>query len=128
MEPSRIQAVDHVNIEALPGLEDELRWFYTELAQLAEVAAPATDPPCIRFRSEQIELRVHLVPEPQVDPVACRVTITVPSLDEAAGRLDERSISYERLSGLAYTDRRLQALDPAGNRVEFKQAWREAGI
>ena len=35
MKPSRIQAITHVNLEATLGLEDELRWFYGELAELA---------------------------------------------------------------------------------------------
>jgi catechol 2,3-dioxygenase-like lactoylglutathione lyase family enzyme len=52
-----------------------------------------------------------------------RVTIAVPSLAEAVQRLDERSVAYERLTGILFTDRRLQVLDPAGNRVEFKQEW-----
>ena len=32
MQPSRIQAIDHVDIEAPAGREDDWRWFYGEVA------------------------------------------------------------------------------------------------
>ncbi len=121
MEPSRILAVDHVNIEARPGLEDALRWFYGEVAVLDEVPWPIEDSAGLCFRSERIELRLHCVDNPRIVAVATRVTIAVPSLSLAAEQLDERRVSYERLSGLSVTDRCLQALDPAGNRAELRQ-------
>ena len=121
MKPSRIQAVDHVNIEAPLGLEESLRWFYGEVAQLDEVPSGTAAPARLCFESEQIELRIRLVERPEIEAVACRVTLTVPSLEDTAERLAERSLPCEHQSGIAVTDRRLQALDPAGNRVEFKQ-------
>lgn len=123
MEPSRIQAVNHVDLEAPPGLAEELRWFYAELAQLDEVICDEAEAQRLCFKSEQIELRVHLVENPRIDPVARRVTIAVLSLTEAAELLDERSLPYARVSGLLFTDRRLEMHDPAGNRVVLKQHW-----
>ena len=124
MKPSRIQAVAHVNIEAPFGLDEDLRWFYGEVAQLDELPCSQVEPAWLCFKSEQIELRVHLLERPCIEAVACRVTLAVPSLGEVADRLEERSVPFERLSGLSPTDRRLQTHDPAGNRVEFKQEWR----
>ncbi len=121
MEPSRILAVDHVNIEASPGLEGALRWFYGEVALLDEVPWPIEDSAGLCFRSERIELRLHSVENPRIAAVATRVTIAVPSLSFAAEQLDERRVRYERLSGFGVTDRCLQTLDPAGNRAELRQ-------
>lgn len=123
MKQSRIQAVDHVNLEAHMRLADDVRRFYTEIAMLDEVHSSETDPPRLCFKSERIELRVALVDKPWIEPVACRVMITVPSLEDTAELLEECGIPYEPLSGLSFTDRRLELHDPAGNRVALKQAW-----
>ncbi len=121
MEPSRIQAVDHVNLEAPYGVDEGMRWFYAEVAVLEEVSCddPATNRLC--FISRQIELRVNFVDSPDIDPLEPRVTILVPSLSEVAEQLEERSVPYTTLTGLMYTDRRLEVHDPAGNRVVLKQ-------
>ncbi len=121
MKPSRIQAVDHVNIEAPLGLAESLCWFYCEVAQLDEVPSGTAAPARLCFKSEQIELRIHLVERPEIEAVGCRVTFAVPSLADVAELLAERSMLCERQSGVSLSDRRLQTLDPAGNRVEFKQ-------
>ncbi len=123
MKQSRIQAVDHVNLEAHIRLAEDVRRFYTEIALLDEVPCSEVDPPRLSFISERIELRVALVEKPWIEPVACRVTIAVPSLAETAELLEERRIPYEPLSGLSFTDRRLEMHDPAGNRMALKQAW-----
>lgn len=122
MRHSRIQAVDHVNVESPRGLDDELRWFYGEIAELEERPADATMGPGICFRSERIELRIRFSPEPRIESVDCRVIVGVSSIDEAADRLSERKTPFQRLSGLAGSDRRIQVLDPAGNRVELRLA------
>lgn len=121
MEPSRIQAVDHVNLEAPYGVDEGMRWFYGEVAALEEVSCddPATNRLC--FRSRQIELRVNFVDSPEIDPLKPRVTILVPSLSEVGERLEERSVPYTTLTGVMYTDRRLEVHDPAGNRVVLRQ-------
>jgi len=121
MEPSRIQAVDHVNLEAPYGVDEGMRWFYAEVAVLEEVSCDDPAPNRLCFISRQIELRVNFVDSPDIDPLEPRVTIFVPSLSEVAERLEERSVPYTTLTGLMYTDRRLEVHDPAGNRVVLKQ-------
>ncbi len=125
MRHSRIQAVDHVNLESPRGLDDELRWFYGEIAELEEWPLDARMGPGICFRSERIELRIRFSPEPRIESVECRVMVGIPSIDEAAERLSELKTPFQRLSGLAVSDRRIQVLDPAGNRVELRQAQRD---
>jgi hypothetical protein len=115
--------VDHVHLEAPPGLNEDLTWFYGEVAELDFLGDVAPDAGRLCFKSEQIELRIRIKAEPRIEPIGCNVVILVPSMDAALGRLDERKRLYQRLSGLAFTDRRLGLLDPAGNRIELKQEW-----
>ena len=128
MESQRIQAVEHVRIEAPPGSDDVLRWFYGEVGGLESVPAEDTDTARVRFKSVRLELQIYLVERPRVDPVGRRVTLFVRSLDDAAAKLDRRSVPYEQLSGLMFADRRLSTRDPAGNRVELKQGWPNAPL
>lgn len=125
MEQSRIQAVDRVNLEAPIGPKEDYQWFYGEVAQLEEVACEEAGPSQVCFKSGQIELRIHFVSTPHIDPLPLRVTIAVPSLSEAIERLEERRVPFTRLTGIMLSDRRLQTHDPAGNRVELKQLSRE---
>lgn len=117
-----------MNIDAPLGLEEDLCWFYTEVGRLEEVPCAEPDPRLLCFKSARIELRIHLVERPRIDPLARRVTITVESLSDIADCLAERKVPYERLSGLTFTDRRLETHDPAGNRIEFKQGWPQAPL
>ena len=117
MRPSRILAVDHVLIESPQGLDDDLRWFYTEVAKLDELPVENAAGALLRFRSERIELRVQLLAAPRIDPVAVRASIAVRSLEEACELLGRRRVDYEPITGLAFTDRRIQTVDPAGNRI-----------
>lgn len=128
MRLSRIQAVDDVTLEAAPGLEDDLRWFYGEVAELDEMPLDGSLGPGICFESERIAIRIRFLAEPKVDPVACRVTLAVLSLDDAIEKLTERLASFERRSGFAWSDRRIQVLDPAGNRVELKCTSRDISL
>ena len=123
MERSRLQAIDHVNIEALSGLEGELRWFYGELGKLEWVEKGSRSSGSLAFRSERLELRIRIADPPRIESGACRVTLAIPSLTEAAELLSERRWPFEQISGLRFTERRLATHDPAGNRVEFKQEW-----
>lgn len=125
MKPSRIQAVDHVNMEAPLGVEDGLRWFYGEVVGLEEIPPARGTEPVLCFRSGNLELRIRLLPRPNVDPMDGRLTLMVQFLSEAKRLLDERHVSYEPLHGLDWTDRRVSLLDPGGNRVELKQQWPE---
>ena len=123
MRPSRIQAIDHVTLEAPPGLRDELRWFYTKIAELEEVPQTGPEAPRLCLKSARIELRINLVEHPRVDSIGCRATILVTSLKETLECLEERNVGCQQVSGVVYTDRRVAVLDPAGNRVELKQEW-----
>lgn len=128
MRLSRIQAVDDVMLEAAPGLEDDLRWFYGEVAELDEMPPDGCLDPGICFKSERIAVRIRFLAEPRIDPVACRVTLAVLSLDDAIEKLSERRAPFERRSGFAWADRRIQVLDPAGNRVEFRSVSRDLSL
>ncbi len=123
MKASRIQAVDHVNLEAPPRLEDKLVWFYTEVGRLDRVVDEREEPSRLCFGSAGLELRIRIVDTPRIDPLPRRLTLAVPSLAQAAELLEERRVRYVRLSGLWFTDSRLATLDPAGHRVELKQEW-----
>jgi len=123
MQPSRIHAVDHVHLQAAFGLDDELDWFYGELAQLDRLPCDAANPHRMRFQSNRLELRIDLCERPVIESVACRVVLLVPSLDETVATLEDRSVAFERQTSTLWTDRRLEVLDPAGNRVVFKQEW-----
>ena len=123
MLESRIVAVDHVILEAPPEAENELRWFYGELATLDEVVAAAEWGRQIVFKSLRIELRIHLRENPRVDPIVCRLTVRVPLLDEVIEQLEDRKIEFVPISGIRWTDRRITLLDPGGNRVELRKDW-----
>jgi hypothetical protein len=124
MGDSRIQAVEHVHMEARPELAEDLRWFYGILGTLPETRDSGVEG-VLRFRSAQIELRIRLLPDaPEVDPVPARLTLAVPSLEEARRELEERHWPFEEEKGLSYTERRLIALDPMGHRITFKREWR----
>ncbi|MFQ5493872.1 MAG: VOC family protein [Phycisphaerae bacterium] len=117
---SRICAVDHVHLEAPAELEEDVRWFYAELAGLKEVGPGERDTADLCFRSERLDLRVRFCRAPQVEAVARRLTILVPSVEEIAEQLLERRLPVEEGRGLAWTDRWIEACDPAGHRVRFR--------
>lgn len=123
MEPSRIQAVDHVHIESSFGLENSLRWFYGELGTLDEIDYPFSDGEGLCFKSAPIELRIRLKENPEIIHVQCRVALAVTSLDEIETQLIDRQVEYELMTGMMGSDQRIGTYDPAGNRVEFRQEW-----
>ena len=123
MSDSRIHAVDHVHIEAENGQEDQLDWFYGNVGGLERLPDSTGSPIRMRFRSAKLELRIDLVDRPRIESVSCRVTLLMPSLEETMAVLDERAIVYDRVRDLMWTSRRIETLDPAGNRVAFKQEW-----
>lgn len=128
MRLSQIVAVDHVELEGVPGAVGDLLWLYQDLVGLTLMASESVEPTgppgtLLRFRSGNIELRYRLRPDPVVEPVACRLTVEVPLLGRIEAVLLERSWPYQRLRGLRRTDRRLSLLDPGGNRIEIKQHW-----
>ena len=74
MRPSRIQAVEHADLQARLGTEEELRWFYGELAGLEELCSNDADFPRLRFKSEHIEIRLRMWPDLEIDPIEIRNT------------------------------------------------------
>lgn len=122
MHDSRIVAVDHVHLDVPPGLAEALTWFYGDLGGL-ELLSGDAGPFRLRFKSGRLELRLREVSEPEIDGVEVRVTLLVDSLAQTRELLDEGRWTYERISPIAMTDRRIQLLDPAGHRVELKQYW-----
>ncbi len=128
MIESRIVAIDHVHMEAPLGIEDALRWFYEEVAELNPVpqglipSGPSGEVRLL-FRSYPLEVRFNLVEQPRIEPVDCRLTIRVSSLQDACQKLDDEGVRFQELSGMTWTDRRIGTHDPAGNRVELRQHW-----
>lgn len=125
MRASRIQAVDHVNLESPFGLDEDLRWFYGEVAELEEKPWEAPHGPGICFGSEQIELRIRFSTEALIEAVDCRVILAVASIEDATAMLSERHVECYCVSGLSWSNRRIQVLDPAGNRIGLKQIDRD---
>jgi hypothetical protein len=123
VKPSRIHAVDHVHLDAPPGIEDALRWFYVEIGQLEEIAWRPPEGLGLAFKSARIELRIRLTQKPVIEDVKPRVTLLVPSLTEAKTKLEERRVEVAELTGIGWADQRLQTVDPGGNRVELKREW-----
>ncbi|UCF34178.1 MAG: hypothetical protein JSV78_02515 [Phycisphaerales bacterium] len=120
---SRIQAVDHIHIEATLECAEELRWFYGELAGLEEVQEDGVEATVLRFRSAQVEIHIHLVEEPEIETVDERVTVAVPSFAAVKQELQERRVPFQLIRGVTWTDQRLSLLDPAGNRVALRREW-----
>jgi len=107
-------------LDAPAGCEAEARWFYGELAELEERATD--EPGGLCFKSERVRLRVRFVESPEIDPVPVRLVIVVPLLADIAVVLEKRKMAFDRVSGMASADRRLQVIDPTGHRVEFRQS------
>ncbi len=121
----RLIAVGHVEIQAPPGIEAELCWFYGRWLGLEEVQndQPSNGHPVLRFRSERLELRIRLLHQPQIESIDGRVRFAVPSLESAADTLKENAYEFQWLRGLSWTDRMLVLADPAGNRIIVRQNW-----
>lgn len=112
-----------MHIEAPFGIEEELSWFYVEVGNLQAVEPNPPDQAKLCFKSGRLKLHICLTENPQIEPIACRVTLLVPSLPGTEELLDEHGLAYERLSGMMWTDLRVLVNDPAGNCVELKQEW-----
>ena len=125
MRPSQINALERIVLEALPGVEQQLIWFYRDLVGL-RLLRPSTGD-VLRFRSALVELRIVPREVPRVEPIRRRALVSVHCLAAAAEALEERGIPFTLLSGVTWTDRRVSVVDPGGNRVELKQEWR-AGV
>ena len=120
---SRLAAIDHVEVQARAGLEDKLLWFYRDFVGLKTSAAhdQQDDEPILCFQSERLELRVTMTEQPPIESVHVRLHLEVASLGVAAAILDEHKYPYRWRQGLAFSDRQLVLLDPAGNRVSLRK-------
>jgi hypothetical protein len=103
------------------AMKEQTKAFANEIAQLEETDSDGCEPGRLCFKSGRIELRIRCASAPRIESIARRVTILVESLDSVVEQFEERSIPFTRLCGLLYTDRRLEVLDPAGNRIILKQ-------
>lgn len=118
--PPRIQAISDIRVEAIPGLELELRFFYVDVLGLRQVEAEAG---MLCFEAEVLRVRVLVTAEAQPSPMRRRLVLQIPSLQEMQERLEELEVDYEWHNGLRFTDQRIFVKDPADNRVELKQIW-----
>lgn len=122
----RAHAIDHVELEAAPGVEDELRWFYGELIGLAPLPDEQPDGAAerlLRFRSARVELHITIREDAHIESVDRRATFEVPSLDEAMQTLNDRRYRFSEVQGLGSTDRSLVLFDPGGNRIALRRLW-----
>jgi len=117
-----IRGLDHVQIAAPPGCEEEARRFFGELLGLAELAKPEA----LRSRggawfqagSQQLHVGVEdcFAPARKAHPA-----FAVDDVEALAARLEGAGV------GAAWDEaipnvRRFYASDPWGNRLEFLQA------
>ena len=123
MKPSRIQAIDHVHLEAPPACAEELRWFYTAVGALEEVDPPTPEGNGLTFQSARIELRISLVPTPRIDSARRRLALAIPNLEDTANLLEDRDYRFWWEHALEWSGRRIRLHDPAGHVVELKQEW-----
>jgi hypothetical protein len=123
MKDQRLQAVEDVGIDGFPDSGEDLLWFYGEVCGLEPVSGGERRDSTLCFRSGRLYLRISLCDDPQVERIAPRLTLAVPRLEDVKAALDEAKVPYETVSGVDYTDRRIRAFDPCGNRVELKQEW-----
>jgi hypothetical protein len=118
--PPRIQAINDVRIEAKPSDQGDMHFFYVEILGLEGVN---DEPGMLCYQTERLRVRVLLTPEAQPSPMRRRLVLEIPSLQAMAEKLTELGFEPAWYRGLRLTDQRLFVLDPAGNRVEFKQTW-----
>jgi catechol 2,3-dioxygenase-like lactoylglutathione lyase family enzyme len=117
-----ITGIDHVQVAAPSGCEDEARAFYGGLLGLAEIPKPAALAPrggCW-FRAGAQEIHVG-VEEPFAPARKAHPGLVADDLDQLAHRL--RAAGHE----VAYDDsmpgtRRFHVADPFGNRLEIRRA------
>ena len=123
----RLIAVNHVELRSPPGTEAELLWFYGELIGLAPMSRNADDgvvaPAMLRFRSDQLELRITLADGPPPDPVPCRVHLEVPQLNLVAEMLEDRGYAISTHRGMRSTDRSISVIEPTGHRTVIRRLW-----
>ena len=117
-----VTGIDHVQVAAPPGCEDEARAFYGGLLGLEELPKP----PALRanggcwFRAGAQELHVG-VEEPFAPARKAHPGLVVAGLDELAERLRAAGVDVAFDESLPDV-RRAHVADPFGNRIELRQA------
>jgi len=122
--PSRINALERITLQAPPGTEEGLTWFYRDILELTPDSV-VTGAGLLCFRSAGVELRIEIRPHARVERLRRRAVIAVPSLPAVAAVLGKQGIAFHPTRGLCWSDQRLALLDPGGNRIELKQQWPE---
>jgi catechol 2,3-dioxygenase-like lactoylglutathione lyase family enzyme len=122
-----VTGIDHVQVAAPPGCEEEARAFYGGLLGLEELPKPEALAARggVWFRAGAQELHVG-VEDPFTPARKAHPSFVVSDLDGLASRLTGAGIE------LAYDDlipgtRRFQTADSFGNRLEFRAATLESG-
>jgi hypothetical protein len=116
-----ITGIDHVQVVAPAGCEDDARVFYAGLLGLPEIPKPAalaTRGGCW-FRAGAQELHVG-VEDPFMPAAKAHPGLVSDDLDELAGRLRDAGYDVaddEAIPGVA----RFHVHDPFGNRLEVRQ-------
>ncbi|MCQ4080537.1 VOC family protein [Streptomyces sp. RB6PN25] len=114
-----ISALDHVQLAAPPGTEDELRAYYGDVLGMTEIPKP----PLLAARGgcwfASGAARLHIGVEEGFRPARkAHPGIRVDGIDAFAARLEERGAKVvwdDNLPG----HRRFYCEDPFGNRLEF---------
>jgi catechol 2,3-dioxygenase-like lactoylglutathione lyase family enzyme len=122
----RLTDLDHVQLAAPPGSEEDMRAFYAGLLGMAEEPKPpllAARGGCW-FRAGAVRLHVGI--EPGFAPSAkAHPAFRVAGLDELAARLAAAGAPVRWDAGIP-GERRFHSADPVGNRLEFLAARPEA--
>jgi catechol 2,3-dioxygenase-like lactoylglutathione lyase family enzyme len=117
-----VTGLDHVQVAAPPGCEEEARAFYGELLGLEELPKP--EPLAARggcwFRAGDQELHVG-VEDPFTPARKAHPGFVVAELDQLASRLNDAGVAIVHDDELP-ASKRFFAPDPFGNRLEFRQA------
>lgn len=119
-----IKGIDHVQMTAPPGSEDELRRFYCVLLGLREIPKPVELQSrgglwldCgnmqLHFGIDRHELDLHLSRR--------HVALKVDDLEKVQTALREAGCEIENDAASIPGVKRFYTRDPAGNRVEFVQ-------
>ncbi len=116
----QIHAVDDVRLEAPPHSRSGVRTFYRDLIGLTELPAPPERSQIV-FHAHGRRLTVHVLADALPSPMRRRLLIQVDSLAEMAARMSRIGVACRMFMGMGIGDRRLVALDPAGNRIECKE-------
>lgn len=120
MQIPRILALDDVKMAATRATAEKVGAFYVDLVGLDRVPARSNEQQMVfhGYPPRGPHLVVRLDDSP-TEESRRRVLIQIPSLQEYAERLTDSMTPWQEVHGWAYYDRRISALDPAGNIVEF---------